>query len=285
MKFRDSYKLFMLIALTIVLQGRSAGPGNVANLQVTGAPGSSGNMGTCGNSGCHTSGAFNPSLTLTLLDANTLEAVDAYVPGNKYQVRLNFSADAGVQEYGFQAVVLDDNNENIGSWDDISLPPAIQITELGGRSYIEHNSPSPNDVWGVEWTAPEAGTGDMTIYAAGIAANNNGNSGGDGVASSSVTIPEDLSNSASQVEQNFAALSIAPNPIVDWTRLNITSQVSGEFQLSIVSATGQLVLSKKINLQTGQNEEELQLSNLQSGLYFLHLTSQDQIITHKLIKS
>ena len=284
MKIRNVYKIFGLIALSIVLQGRSSGPGAVASLQVSGAPGSGGSLGTCGNSGCHTAGAFNPSLSLQLLDGTTLEPVDNYIPGENYQLRLNFSAGAGVQGYGMQAVILDEADQNVGAWIESSLPPSIQITDLSNRRYIEHSQPESSTVWGVDWTAPAAGSGPITVYAAGIASNLNGNSGGDGVTSAFLTIPEQSTNAVSENDRNFADMTIAPNPVADWARLAINSQISGEFQLNVMSVNGKMVFSENVNLQAGETDKALNLSHLSSGLYFLQLVGEGRISTEQLIK-
>lgn len=284
MKFKNVYKLFVLIALAVLWQGRSAGPAAVAGLQVTGAPGSVGNLGTCGNSGCHTAGAFNPSLALELVDQTTNEVVTEYIPGRVYLVRFSFSADAGVAGYGFQAVILDDNDANIGAWDTDNLGSSIQVSEVGGRSYLEHKQPENETIWAGLWTAPEAGSGNFTVYAAGIASNRNGGSSGDGVAASSLTIAEQMVNSTTELDRSFATVAVTPNPVTEQANLTISSRVSGEFQLNIVSVTGKMVLSDNVNLQTGQNNKELDLSHLQSGMYFLQLIGEDRISTESLIK-
>lgn len=256
----------------------------MVNLEVSGAPGSTGDQGTCGNMGCHTSGAFNPSLTLEVTDRITQEVVTQYVPGRDYLVKLIFAADMDAAAFGFQAVVLDDNDANIGAWEEVSLPSAIQITALGDRSYLEHTQPNSASEWGAFWTAPEAGAGNMTVYAAGIASNSNGSPAGDGVTSASLTISEEDPNAVAQIDQDFADITIVPSPITDWANVRISSQVAGDVQLNVLSITGQNVFAEKINLQQGENNERLNLSHLQSGLYFLQLIGDDRMSTRQMIK-
>ena len=284
MKFRNVYTLFAIVALSIVFQSRSTGPGATANLQVTGAPGSTGNTGTCGNSGCHTSGAFNPSLEL-IADNGDFVPLSEYEPGETYFLNLNFTTDGGQAGTGFQAVALDGANEQAGSWSEI--PGLAQIANLSNRDYLEHNTPNTDNgglSWDAQWTAPPAGTGDVTFYAAGLAINGNGSNQGDGVTTSTLTLTENLASSTSQIENQFNSMEISPNPIVDLTTVSISSKSSGSFQLNVMNSTGQNVYADKINLQVGQNVEVLNLSDLQSGLYFLQVEGEDQVSTRQLIK-
>src|SRR5690606_2390922 len=104
MKIKNIYQLFILMVLFITLQSRSTGPGSSdEELQVTGAPGSTGNTGTCGNISCHTSGAFNPNINLQLLDGS--EAATLYQPGKAYTLKVAITAGSGSPtRFGFQAV-------------------------------------------------------------------------------------------------------------------------------------------------------------------------------------
>ena len=45
--------------------------------------------------------------------------------------------------------------------------------------------------------------------------NNNNNAGGDGVASATLNIAEDTPSAIRPIDRNFAAITIAPNPITD----------------------------------------------------------------------
>lgn len=283
MKLKNVYKIFALIALAIVLQGRSSGPGSAASLEVTGAPGSTGDMGTCANSGCHTAGSFDPSLALSV-DPGDYVPTTVYVPGQTYFLNLEFTVDGQVGT-GFQAVALDGNNAQAGSWS--TIPSLAQVTNLSGRDYLEHLGPQTFNggvSWDAEWTAPAAGTGDVTFYVAGLAINGNGNSGGDGVATQTITLTEMPPSSTTQIDRGFAAIDLFPNPVIDRTTVSITSEEPGDFQMNVLNTVGQVIQSEKINLQAGQNERNLNLSDLQSGLYFLQVVGDDKMSTQQLIK-
>jgi len=283
MKLQNIYKLFFLLFLAFVFQSRSGGPGAVANLEVTGAPGSTGNAGTCGNTGCHTSGSFNPSLDISFTD-QALGAVDVYQPGVEYLVDVQISSAETVPRSGMQMVALDANGASIGSW--TFLPLAAQMRTLSGREYVEHNSPLDGLTWEFNWTAPETGgNGQVTFYAAGLASNNNGSTQGDGVATNSITILEEVSNSTLAVLSEVSNMELFPNPITNNSAtLAFNSIVTGEFELNVLNTLGQKVHSEFINVQNGDNQKILDLKNLQGGLYFVQLTNEGRQITQQLVK-
>lgn len=282
MKFSNLYKLFGLIALLIILQGRSSGPGTVAMLEVTGAPGSSGDQGTCANSGCHGNVAFNTALEVQFKSEIDESIPLEYIPGTTYLVAVQFTTDGTESRTGFQAVALDNNDANIGAWN--NTLGTMQTVEINGREYLEQVSPVGVDRWGSFWIAPPAGSGDVTFYAAGLASNNDGSTTGDGVASNFLTISEAGASSVAQIDRNFASIRIAPNPIIDQANLTINSQVAGDFQMNILNLSGQKVFSENTFLQVGQNDENLNLGDLQSGLYFLQLIGEESMAIEQLIK-
>ncbi len=281
MKLKNVYTLFALIALAIVFQGRSSGPGTAASLEVTGAPGSGGDMGTCANSGCHVGGAFDPSIAIALDDGDYIP-ISEYVPGKAYFMKIDFTTAGGQAGTGFQAVALDASDTQAGSWS--TIPGLMQIANISNRDYLEHNALNSGTDWEAEWTAPEAGTGDVTIYVAGLASNGNGNTQGDGVATSTITLTEMPPSSIALLDRDFAVMSLAPNPVVDRTLLTLSSKSSGTFQLNVLNTNGQSMHSEKLNLQEGENEKNLRLGDLQSGLYFLQVVGDDQMSTKQLIK-
>ena len=282
MKLKNFFQLFLLIGFAIVFQARSGGPGTVAALEVTGAPGSVGDVGTCGNSGCHTSGSFEPTLELKV-DNGDYMPLSMYTPGESYFFTIDFTAGSGtIAATGFQAVALDDSDANVGTWSNI--PSAVQISNMSNRNYIEHNAPTNETQWEAEWTAPAEGAGDITFYVAGIASNLNGNNQGDGVASSTITISEILPSSTSKIDSDFATINVAPNPIVDITNLSIVSKTSGLFQINIINKIGQRIHEESINLQVGQNNKMLRLGDLNSGVYFLQIVGEKGMSSQQIIK-
>lgn len=283
MYLKHVYKLFILLLFAVLFQSRSNGPASVANLQVTGAPGSTGNMGTCANSGCHVVGGPNASIDLSFTTMG-LDPVDQYEPGTEYFVELAITATETFSGTGFQMVALDQNDESIGSW--TSLPAAAQQVELGGRFYVEHQELTTlgNGTWELNWTAPATGSGPVTFYAAGLTHNNSGNAAGDGVATTTFTVTENDPSSINNANQDLTKMLISPNQVIDQANVSVFSKRSGDFDLNIFNTTGQLVYSENVNLQVGENQQSVNLGQLQQGIYFLQISGGDEMITKRLLK-
>ncbi|REK02103.1 MAG: hypothetical protein DWQ38_06905 [Acidobacteria bacterium] len=145
----------------------------------TGAPGES----DC--TACHTDFVVNSgtgSIEITGVAAD-------FDPGEAIPVTVTVSQNDAVI-FGFQLTVLDENGLEAGA---LSLPkqnPAeMQIVEgfvnTDTRHYVEHTSQGTQPTqfgtksWTFTWTAPLNNTGPVTFYAAGNAANSDGDSTGD----------------------------------------------------------------------------------------------------------
>ena len=110
-----------------------------------------------------------------------------YVPGQTDTVGVVIG-DFGQSRFGFELTVLkNSDNTTAGTLANFSDPTVYtSIQSSGGRTYISHTSngavapfdPTDGTFWGIptgigwgfEWTAPPAGTGPVTFYVAGVAA-------------------------------------------------------------------------------------------------------------------
>ncbi|MBK7812204.1 MAG: T9SS type A sorting domain-containing protein [Saprospiraceae bacterium] len=143
----------------------------------TGAPGES----TCAN--CHSGGGnINGDLQILGLPGSI-------TPGQVYTITLlinnSSSPLTNAVRGGFQLVALDQNNTNVGTLSSPSTSSVLMMSS--GRNYWEHNpyknfNGGSSLSWTVNWEAPPVALGQMvTMYAASVLANGNGNSGGDRV--------------------------------------------------------------------------------------------------------
>jgi len=257
------------ILILIGLMSNSSGRGNVFGQAVTGAPGDS-NM-TCASSGCHSSGTFSPSADLTVLDLNG-NPVSSFIPGETYDITLATQTSGSPSAFGFQMVALDADNSSASNWSDIGNN--MQIVTLGDRDYIEHNSPSSSNEFNTKWTAPSAGSGDVTFYFSANAVNGNGNPGGDGATSSTFVLSEIVTSSNDLTE---ASISIFPQPALDFVT------ISGEelnYEYTLFDIKGQKIKASNFTKTTS-----LDISQLTQGLYFVQLYNGDKTITKKLFKN
>lgn len=189
MKFKFLYSIFALAIIAFVFSSSSGGRATVANSGNIGAPGDPGT--TCIN--CHGTGTFGGNTTvLNVYEQGTTNLVTQYQGGVTYDVEVAISVATGTPAgYGFQMTVLEDGgNTMAGSFANPSANS--QLVTLGsGRTYHEHGvgdgitTPplySPTGTFTTEWTAPAAGTGNITFYAGGNAVNGNGSNGDDDAA-------------------------------------------------------------------------------------------------------
>jgi hypothetical protein len=147
----------------------------------TGAPGES----TCLD--CH-SGGLNTGpgqFTISGLPAS-------YEPGMTYEVTVTHSTtDNSRRRWGFQLTALTSGNAKAGELANNTGRTTI-INE--NRQYIEHGIagtfPGQRSTvsWTFNWTAPATSIGAVTFYAAGNQANNDGNTGGDQIYTTTLTI-------------------------------------------------------------------------------------------------
>lgn len=263
--YLTAFSLFVIIGL----MSNSSGRANVFGQGVTGAPGDT-NL-TCASAGCHSSGAFSPEANLSVTDAEG-NAVTTFVPGETYDITLSVNATGNPDAYGFQMIALLDDNSSASNWTDIG--DNTQIVSLGDRDYIEHDGPSDVSEFSTKWTAPEAGSGDVTFYYSANAVDGNGSPAGDGGTNSQFKLFE-LTTSSNDLEE--IAVSIYPNPAVDY--LNIQGE-NQEYQYSISDLQG-----RKVRSATFTGNASIDLLDVDSGLYFLTIQNEEKMITKKIYKN
>ncbi len=68
------------------------------------------------------------------------------------------------------------------------------------------------------------------------------------------------------------AISLSPNPVAEGSAvaLNIQSENEAELTISIFNALGQLVLQKQMGIENGENQLQVDISQLSKGVYTLH---------------
>ena len=235
--------------------GRAASAGEAS----TGAPGDGNTL--C--STCHFGGNFGTSLEIQLLDDGNL--VTEYVPGESYTVLAKVNTTTAPVGYGLQLVSLIDATET--DTDGLSNPSSnAQVTPLGGRKYLEQKGLSGSESFSAEWTAPAVGSGSVTFYASGHAANGNGSSSGDHAGKTSFTVTESVSTNTNEDLLTFG-IQILPNPTVDFINIDWIEQ--SKVSLQIFSASGSLVFTKIVN----QDSYTFDVSNLKSGVYYVKMTN------------
>lgn len=75
-----------------------------------------------------------------------------------------------------------------------------------------------------------------------------------------------------------------PVPFGNKLNVDFTSQKSEDVNISIMDASGRLVINKKINSTTGVNSTEVNTSQLPSGIYILNVQNSDGVVRKQIVK-
>lgn len=270
MKIKSTLFILTLFGFMTFLMSHSGGRATSQGEGNTGAPGD--DAKTCAT--CHSGGDFGASIAITLTDADGNEVSD-YIAGQTYTVAATVNTTSNANGYGLQMVgLVDANNSNAGSLANQSTN--AQIGQVGDRSYLEQAGLSALNEFSAEWTAPASGSGSVTFYAAGQAANGNGQTGGDDATQASFQFGENVVEST--VEFNTVDLEISPNPIRDITTITFDEMVNGK--MNIYSTNGQVLISKSINTQS----INLDLSTFNTGTYVLTIETEEGITSRQIVK-
>lgn len=214
---------------------RSAGAAAMGLGDRTGGPLSGG----AGCMGCHGSGTFAPSISLTVLDAG-LNQVTGYTPGDTYTIQYNVTSTGSPAGFGMQSVALDASNGAAGT---LNAPGTAntQIVPIAGVEYLEHNGISPTGIFEVNWVAPIIGTGNVSFFARGLAVNGSGNNSGDNAtAAFSMTLTEVGVVAINYSASTYCSNDSDPTPVQSGETGGTYSSAAG---LSINSTSGEINLS------------------------------------------
>ena len=236
--------------LVVVNLSNASGPG----ADRTNAPGSSGNCSACHGGTANLGG----DIAITVIDKSTASAATQYTPGKTYTIGIKMGGTS--IKKGFQATVINSSNAGIGTMSGNSTGTSIYTS--GNRSICGHNTPGLG-VWYVDWTAPAAASGTVTIYASGVVSNANGSDNGDQVVKTSLSFPAAASSNINSLA-NSTSFSVYPNPASH--EIKFSSNVN---KVTIMSQNGKVVFS-------GKNIDHVNIENLSNGLYFVNAIAENQ---------
>lgn len=140
---------------------------------LTGAPGEN----SCLN--CHSGTSAEGQMHLSGLP-------QYYDPGATYAVTVSLE-EPDQQRWGFELTAVSSDGSAAGSFA-VTDPVNTVLSDNPepNRDYVKHTAAGTYDgtvggpvTWQVDWTAPDSAIGQVTLYAAGVAANGDGGLGGD----------------------------------------------------------------------------------------------------------
>ena len=262
--------LFSSIALLIILQSSSGGRASVDGQGNTDAPGDA--TLKCYN--CHSSNDKTVEVSIAVLDSEENE-VQTYIPGENYNVIVSvIENDPDLIKYGFQMIgllaPLEQSGESIDTWTEESEDLRV-FTLNNGRQYIEHNKPSESNQMIASFTAPESGTGSITLYACGNAVDGANGSSGDQASCTEIEITEDTRVNSFEAGLDYD-INIFPNPTSDFLRLSFNSGVNRPMEWTLYNTSGRIVRKQTIK-DMRNSSVEWPIYELPSGLYYLEFSS------------
>lgn len=209
------YKLLSILAIPLVLILYSYSGGSPGGK--SGSPGDGNN--TCTD--CHN--------TFSLISETgwitTNIPAEGYTPGETYTITATGTHD-GVVKMGFELTVEDGNGSKLGG---ITITDAARTQYTNSNNAITHtqagNVPTGNtNTWSLDWTAPSDQEGMVYFYAAFNAANGNGNTSGDQIYNSNLSVdkfvpaPAITSVDPSNAEQGWEGVVTIMGENTTWTQ-------------------------------------------------------------------
>ncbi len=261
MKNNIKLNLFLLCTLSIFfLANRGGSPG--------GRSGSTSDNGaTCStNGGCH--GGSSPQ-SKDILSSNI--PATGYAAGKTYNITVN-PTENGTSVWGFEMMAEDANGNSVGEFLNNT-----QVNSLSSGSRATHKfaSSSSNDgqSWIANWKAPSSGTGKVVFYVSTLAANGNGNNSGDQVFIDTIHVQENANASIHTIAN--VQILLSPNPTTNTIHIDGYSNSSAKIQ--VLNGSGSVVLSHPF-------KQVLDVSLLQSGVYYLKLIEEERVFTKTFVK-
>lgn len=269
--------VIFLVVIGIVFTSEYSSPahgyGSGAPAGATGSPSDGSNC-----SACHSGTASND---VGLITSNI--PASGYVPGSTYTITATVN-DASINKFGFQ-ISPQDASGNLKGTIVVTNGTATQL--LGSGKYITHKSGGTAGTgtrsWSFNWIAPAAGSGNVTFYGSFLLANANSSTSGDQVKLSNMTVIEDLTASIAVKTKNVDNWNVYPNPVSDRLYVNEVNGDSKITSVSITDVTGKLI--KTIHKYELLQTEWINISDLQSGMYVLNITSEKGVVTKKIVKN
>ncbi|TNE80081.1 MAG: T9SS type A sorting domain-containing protein [Bacteroidetes bacterium] len=204
---------------------------------------------------------------------NTTVPAGGYEPGQTYTITAKVKK-SGISKFGFQLAVQNAAGNALGTL----VNTNNATTQLVGQGkYATHRlqstSGTDSATWSVDWVAPAAGTGNVTIYLAGNAANGNNQSTGDQIFTELMTISEALL-SAKGAESKLD-MQVFPNPGQGIFTLSSQNPHTGNVLVDVRDMKGQLIRSVSLDNNELNNGYSLDLRDLNTGLYLLQVSASN----------
>jgi hypothetical protein len=246
---------------------------------VSGAPGEN----TCNDTDCHNSFALNSgagSITISSSDLTNW----VYTPGMTYSITVTV-AQSNINLFGLCFEALKPNGDNAGTLV-AGNDTQIKLKTVGGfqRKSITHDNntgaTANSHSFTFNWTAPTTNMGDITFYAAGIAANGDDHESNDQVYSTSQVVTA-TGVGLMEIADQQSTLAVYPNPASHAIRFTNGGLISMVDAVTIIDSHGRTIQTQdRGNWQTTDLESSIDISTLNPGFYTACFSSKGRIVQH-----
>ena len=278
------YSVFT-VAFALMLLNNARGPVVAQQRGYTGAPGDQ--SGTCAN--CHNTGTFSSTATIQVFDSLGTTAVTKYDLGKQYTIRLTITASQGTPSaYGFQMIdIRRSDSTNVKGFlakDKQAADIGIDTIAATNRIYAEHNARLTSNIVNVKWKAPATDIGTVVFYGVGNAVNASSSTAGDnGTPSSNVQLLSPRTAGVNELAEKVS-MYLSPNPTPSDVVIKLDSKEAKNLGLRVSDISGRTVISDTWQIQRGDNQKTLNLSQLAKGAYMIQITENQNIVSKKIIK-
>jgi hypothetical protein len=298
MKKSNALVLAVVAVSAFFFSSYISGPARHAGYDCTGAETGNGNPTGCSTGNCHGNTATTGVVVTIELDSAGGTPVNKYKGGLTYTVKLtgtnttgNTDADFGFQITSIKGATPQASPTNAGTWQQTNLPTGVQYSpaEVGNytANIVEHStalaatsgSGGTGTVYSesLTWTAPPAGTGTISFYAAlntvigidvasGIVDHWN---------TQSLVLEEDTSTGStgiSAVADNMY-VNVYPNPTTDFLQVELDSYPPGSYNVNAYDAEGRKMSTTVLESTGSFVKATINTSNWTTGIYLVQLTN------------
>ena len=267
----------------LIFSSHAAGPAR-SGYDCTGAE--AGGTGNYANpTGCSTGGGcHNTSATGTISVAIVFDSVGVptthYKAGKTYTVKITgTNSGASLPKYGFQLAAMKGNTiatteTDAGTWATTGLPASTHISSPTAYTYLtvaEHSSAialvGSSFTDSFSWTAPVAGTGTISFWAAANFVNGNtGADAGDLWNTNHIVINEWSSVSVANVSTDISVKAY-PNPVTTNLNVQFDNAQEGAYSLQVFDLNGRMVTNENIVVNGTSQATNINTANWALGMY------------------
>ncbi len=283
MKNRWLFIAFLLSGSLFITSGVKDITSNAAPLGSTGAP----SENTCAKSTCHTGSVINSGTALLGIDFNST----TYQANEVYNITVSLQ-QPNINRFGFQLLALNGNNQSTGTFlitDSSRTQTQEGIGAYEGRNYVTYKyagtepySPGLGE-WSFQWKAPSTYQGDVTFYAAAVAANNDATDAGDSVYTKQLSITT-AATGFENTTANQLGSNVFPNPAASFLHVHYVVSKTCETQIRLTDLSAQKIYAAVSRADNaGEQNTAINVSQLPQGIYLLTITSENKTETQKVV--